>query len=237
MKFLDTPVFRPIRFRQKVLTVFPLELFSLERKGCPCCRAAFSFVEKELCRSFARIFLQGMDQRGESMFCNGCGAPLNPGQRFCSRCGKESLGPIESRQIQRGRVREHIRLLGILWMAYSAFSVIGGLAMIVVSNTVFAGGHFFQEQGGPPSWVSGFMHPLLMSLGLFVLAKSGAGFVAGWGLMQKAPWARILSLILAFFALFNIPMGTALGIYTLWVFLPAESEKHYEEQVRVAQAG
>jgi hypothetical protein len=33
-KFLDTPLFRLIRFRQKVLTVLPpLELFSLERKG------------------------------------------------------------------------------------------------------------------------------------------------------------------------------------------------------------
>jgi hypothetical protein len=33
-KFLDTPLFRLIRFRQKVLTVeSPLELFSLERKG------------------------------------------------------------------------------------------------------------------------------------------------------------------------------------------------------------
>jgi len=33
-KLLDTPLFRLIRFRQKVLTVKPpLELFSLERKG------------------------------------------------------------------------------------------------------------------------------------------------------------------------------------------------------------
>jgi len=33
-KFLDTPLFRLIRFRQKVLTALPpLELFSLERKG------------------------------------------------------------------------------------------------------------------------------------------------------------------------------------------------------------
>jgi len=43
-KILDTPLFRPIRFRQKVLTVFaPLELFSLEEKAA-FCRVAFSFV-------------------------------------------------------------------------------------------------------------------------------------------------------------------------------------------------
>lgn len=170
------------------------------------------------------------------MFCNGCGTQLNPGQQFCSRCGKELLGPIETAQVQHGRVREHIRLLAIFWIAFSALSVVGGVAMIVVSNTIFAGGHFFMP-GGPPPFVAQFMHPLLMALGLFVLAKAAAGFLAGWGLMQRAPWARILALILAFLALFNIPFGTALGIYTLWVFLPSESEKQYEEQVRTARVG
>ncbi len=171
------------------------------------------------------------------MFCNGCGAALNPGQQFCSRCGKELLGPIEAAQVGRGRVREHIRLLAILWIAYSAFCVIGGFVLLIVSNTVFAGGRFFHEPGGPPAFVAGFMHPLLMFLGFFVLAKASAGFAAGWGLMQKEPWGRVLALILAFLALFNIPFGTALGIYTLWVFLPTESEKQYEEQVRTAKVG
>jgi hypothetical protein len=36
-KFLDTPLFRLIRFRQKVLTDFaPLELFSLKEKAAHC---------------------------------------------------------------------------------------------------------------------------------------------------------------------------------------------------------
>jgi len=47
--------------------------------------------------------------------------------------------------------------------------------------------------------------------------------MAGWGLLQRAPWARLLALILAFLALFNVPFGTAIGVYTLWVLLPDES--------------
>ena len=47
-KFLDTPPLPLLTFAQKVLTVLPpLELFSLERKGCPCCRVAFSFLRFE----------------------------------------------------------------------------------------------------------------------------------------------------------------------------------------------
>jgi hypothetical protein len=39
-----------------------------------------------------------------------------------------------------------------------------------------------------------------------------------------------------FISLFNIPIGTALGVYTLWVLLPAQSEEEYRafSQARAA---
>jgi hypothetical protein len=46
--------------------------------------------------------------------------------------------------------------------------------------------------------------------------------------MQREPWARVLALVLGFIALFNIPFGTAIGVYTLWVLLPAQSQQEYE---------
>jgi hypothetical protein len=43
--------------------------------------------------------------------------------------------------------------------------------------------------------------------------------------------------VLAFPSLFfNVPFGTALGIYTLWVLLPAESDVEYDKEVRGASA-
>jgi len=65
-------------------------------------------------------------------------------------------------------------------------------------------------------------------LGIFVLAKAACGFIAGWGLMQREPWARVIALVLGFISLFNIPFGTAVGIYTLWVLLPAQSQEEYD---------
>ena len=38
-------------------------------------------------------------------------------------------------------------------------------------------------------------------------------------------------MIMAFLALLNVPFGTGLGVYTLWVLLPAESEKQYMQQI------
>jgi hypothetical protein len=85
------------------------------------------------------------------------------------------------------------------------------------------------EAGGPPP----FLHPMLIFLAGLLLVKAIVGFAAGWGLLQREPWARIVAVFLAFLAMFfDVPFGAALGIYTLWVLLPAKSEEEYEAQVR-----
>jgi hypothetical protein len=157
------------------------------------------------------------------MFCDQCGAPLQPGQQRCARCGKEVIGRIETLYVQKNRVQEHVRLLGILWMAYSALNVVGGIILVVISNTLF--GRF--SQAGPPPEVTSWLRPFLTVIGCLVLAKAAGGLVAGWGLLQRQSWGRILTLVVGFISLFNIPIGTALGVYTLWVLLPARSDEEY----------
>ena len=156
------------------------------------------------------------------MFCDQCGTQLQLGQSSCGRCGKAVLGPVGYR---RNRVREHVRLVGILWMAYSALLVLGGLALIVVANTVFGGA--FRAPEGPPPEVSTWLRPLLTFVGGLVLLFAAGGFTSGWGLLQREPWARAGALVVGFISLFNIPLGTSLGIYTLWVLLPAQSDDEY----------
>ena len=158
------------------------------------------------------------------MFCDKCGTAVQADQRFCSRCGREFTGTMVVGYPRRSRVQEHIRLLGILWLALSAFNAVGAVILYVIANTLFLHLH---ETSGPPLW----LHPFLSFIAVVVVAKAAAGFVVGWGLLQREPWARILTIILAFLALFNVPFGTALGIYTLWVLLPAESDVEYEQEV------
>ena len=156
------------------------------------------------------------------MFCDQCGAQLQAGQPRCLSCGKAVLGPVA---YQRNRVQEHVRLVGILWMAYSALSLVGGIVVYVVAHTIFGG--MFRPPNGPPPEITMWLRPLLTFISGLILAKAAAGFVAGWGLLQRESWARVLTLIVAFVALFNVPLGTTLGIYTLWVLLPTRSDDEY----------
>jgi len=89
---------------------------------------------------------------------------------------------------------------------------------------------------GPPPWVMDFLRPALGIIGWLILVKAAVGLIAGWGLLQREEWARVFALVVGFLALLNVPIGTALGIYTLWVLLPSQSEQEYKVLTRAQAA-
>jgi hypothetical protein len=148
------------------------------------------------------------------MFCDQCGSRLTAAQRFCSSCGR-AVGaiPLVPRQ---GRIAGHVRLLGILWLAESAFHLIPGLALLAMSWARVL----------PPD-VPEFVRVMFPAIGGFFLLSAVVGGVTGWGLLTRQPWARMLAIVFGGINLAHVPFGTALGIYTLWVLLSADSEQEY----------
>jgi len=163
------------------------------------------------------------------MFCNRCGAELQAGQSYCAKCGKAAAGPMVQ---QSNRVREHVKLVAILWMAYSALLLVGGLTTLFVAKLVIA--KLIVIPNGPPPEIFLWLRPFLGLIGWLILGKAAVGFLTGWGLLQREEWARVVALVMGFIALLSVPVGTALGIYTLWVLLPSESETEYKALVAAA---
>lgn len=157
------------------------------------------------------------------MFCDRCGEQLRENQNFCPKCGRAFTGaPLMP---ARGRIAGHVRLLGIFWLALSAFRLIPGIVLL----TIFQPGlHMF-----PPD-VPEFVPVLLQVVGYLFLALGAGGIAVGWGLLQWQPWARMLAIVLGCVSLLEMPFGTAVGIYTLWVLLPAASEEEYRLMTRAA---
>jgi hypothetical protein len=122
------------------------------------------------------------------MFCDGCGTAVQAGQAFCSKCGKQIIGPIAVAQAIPGRVQSHIHLVAILWFALSAFSALGGMFLLILGTSLLP--HLHEMKGVPPDVPTGFLSALFSTLGIIVLAKAACGFVAGWGLTNRTPWAH-----------------------------------------------
>ena len=147
------------------------------------------------------------------MYCDRCGTKLEDGASFCRACGKPvgDLPAIPARTSIAG----HLRLLGILWIAISAFRLLPALALLAM---------------GPHLPVPYFVQTLLPVVGIAFGVVALLGFTAGWGLLERQPWARLLALVLGFIALIDVPLGTALGVYTLWVLLPERSEEEFRRR-------
>ncbi len=157
------------------------------------------------------------------MYCDRCGTKVQETQNFCPSCGKAfNTVPLMPR---KGRIAGHHRLLGILWLALSAFRLVPALILLTISRGEL---HFF------PADVPEFVPALLQGIGCLLLVGAGFGIAAGWGLLERQPWARMLAIVLGFLNLLDMPFGTALGVYTLWVLLPAQSEEEYRRMAKVA---
>jgi hypothetical protein len=160
------------------------------------------------------------------MFCDRCGANLQPAQRFCIGCGKEIFAPIVSSRPAVNRVEQNIRVLAILWLVVAGIDALGGIFMWVVGSAIFAS---MAQMNAPPGMPIGFMQAVFGALGFLILIKAAVDFVVGWGLLKRKPWARLVTIILSFFTVLSFPLGTALGVYSLWVLLPAQSEREFSQ--------
>jgi hypothetical protein len=124
-------------------------------------------------------------------------------------------------------MREHIRILGILNLimgcltafgALVVFAVMGGLAGIITAS----GDADAQRVGAP------LMAGIGVAVSVFLLILSAPTLIGGWGLLKFKPWSRILMIIVSIFHLFHIPLGTALGVYGLWVLFNDEARRILE---------
>ncbi len=117
-------------------------------------------------------------------------------------------------------IGEHIRILGFL---YIAFSVIGVVIAIILFAAITGGGLISGDES-----VIAITTIVGVAIAAVLILLSAPGIVGGIGLVKKQAWARILVLVLGFINLLNIPFGTALGIYTIWVLTNKDSEAVFE---------
>ena len=174
------------------------------------------------------------------MLCPTCGNVIAPDARFCPRCGAQ-MGfqsqpgfPAQPAPVfgvpfvdSSTRVSRHIQTLGMLWLIYAAvrfvtkltglFFLHGFLGHHGANHWIFGSGPFSND------WMAALWPMALTSL----VVSVALCVLTGYALATRQPWGRVFGIIFGILALFHPFLGTALGIYTLWVLAPTASGVEY----------
>jgi hypothetical protein len=130
-------------------------------------------------------------------------------------------------------MRDHLRLLGILNIVWSSISIAIGLLILLVfggmAGFVAAAGW---SEGNNASSGSLVVAPFMAMIGVFIVLLiclvSLPALIAGIGLVKFRPWSRVLGIVISVLHLFSFPIGTALGVYGLWVLFQPEARQLLE---------
>ena len=153
------------------------------------------------------------------MFCNRCGTEVQFGFVTCPKCGRRIGDPVGA--LAQSRLERHLRTLATLWMAIGGLFLVPAIGLMVFGQDLRLMVH--EQEPWPGVW-----QVLLIAASGTLLILAAGGVCVGLGLMQRAPWARTAAIILAVLALFHPPLGTALGVYSLWVLLADEGGNEYQ---------
>ena len=119
------------------------------------------------------------------------------------------------------------KILAAFHIVFGLLGLVAALGILIVFGGM-AGAAGFAAANEPDAWLA---VPILSIIGsvlmLIALTLSIPGIIGGWGLLRGKNWARILMIVLSALNLINIPIGTLLGIYGLWVLLSKETELRF----------
>lgn len=122
---------------------------------------------------------------------------------------------------------EHNKTLSTLYLIYGAIhglTLLGLLGLVLVFKFASVAGELISA-----TW-------MIVGAIVFVVLLFAVGLlplVVGFGFARRRQWVKPLSIAVAIISLVNIPIGTALGIYTIKFFRTEAGVKLYGGQARV----
>jgi hypothetical protein len=131
-------------------------------------------------------------------------------------------------------MQTHVKVLGILHVVFGALGILAALGIMALFGSI-AGliGFSADRDAAVAAPIVGMVGSAIM---IVILVLSIPGMVIGWGIMNFKPWARTWGIVISAFDLIQVPLGTILGIYGLWVLLSAEGTALFTGQPLPAPA-
>ena len=112
-------------------------------------------------------------------------------------------------------MEKHINVVAALQIGLSIFNLL--IAFLIFTVLKLVGG-FVDDTNGAT-----ILSLIADILAIVFIIISVPGILAGMGLYKRKEWARVLTLVLSVIEIFNFPVGTAIGIYSIWALIQPEN--------------
>ncbi len=131
---------------------------------------------------------------------------------------------------------KHIQMAGILNIVYRSVTFLGGMFLLFLTAFFWRLFDYLVGIGEirpheVPMELVKLVPIVLTFVGIWVILVSIVGIVAAVAVLKRKEWGRILLLVISFFSLIRIPLGTALGVYSIWVLLKDETIRMFNPGV------
>lgn len=119
-------------------------------------------------------------------------------------------------------MKQHVSFVGALHIGFGILGLLGALTVFIIFN--FAQGFVIEEPLAEEilSFIGG-------TISLIIMFFAALGIIGGIGLFSYKSWARILVMIVSAVNCLNIPIGTAKGVYSIWVLMQKETMEIFEQ--------
>jgi hypothetical protein len=125
--------------------------------------------------------------------------------------------------------QNHITLLGVLHITRGALILLIGMAIFAILSGVGVLSDDETAMG-----VLGLIGMIVLFI-MFALAVPS--IIAGIGVLMRREWGRITALVVGILSLVDIPFGTALGVYSIWVLMNDETRVLFQAAPAVTTPG
>jgi hypothetical protein len=110
-------------------------------------------------------------------------------------------------------VKKHVRAVTVLHLISSIIAVIAAPVLTILAIVIVTS----QKPDEAPLIIS--LVPILLLLSIMSIPH----LIGAIGLLKWKSWGRILVIIYSCIYLIGFPIGTAIGVYSLWILLKKES--------------
>ena len=126
--------------------------------------------------------------------------------------------------MEGNKMEKHVTTVGVLHIGLGVLGIM--VALIVLASTIGPGLLVLSLEGEELPLT--ILTTVGCGVAFFLILISVPGIVGGIGLLKWQPWARVLVMIIAFLDLLNVPIGTAVGVYTIWALMQDETAQLFE---------